>query len=297
MRIVAAVGVVDVHQHLWPGSLIEALRARTSPPMLRGWTLHTASEAPYAVDPADHDVARRARLDADTSVLLSLSTPLGIEQLPPDEARPLLSAWHDGTAALGAPFGAWAAVTETDPDLEGLADLLAQGFAGLQVSATSLASPRLVEALAPVLRVCERAAAPVLVHPGPVEAGADGPAWWAAVVDYSAQLQASWWAWHVAGRTLLPNLRICFAAGGGLAPLLAERATARGAGRILNDRNTFVDTSSHGPVALSALVAALGPDAVVLGSDRPYAPPTIGDLDDALRDAIGVSNPARLLDR
>ena len=30
---------VDVHQHLWPPALLDALRARSAPPFLRGWTL------------------------------------------------------------------------------------------------------------------------------------------------------------------------------------------------------------------------------------------------------------------
>lgn len=42
---------VDVHQHLWTDSFVAALRARTEPPFLDGWTLHTAGEPPYEVSP------------------------------------------------------------------------------------------------------------------------------------------------------------------------------------------------------------------------------------------------------
>ena len=60
-----------------------------------------AGEAPYEIDPADHDPVARAALDPGTTqVLLSLSAPLGIESLPADEAAPLLDAWHAGALAL-----------------------------------------------------------------------------------------------------------------------------------------------------------------------------------------------------
>ena len=47
---------VDVHQHLWTPSLVDALRRRTRPPFLDGWTLVLDGEPPYEADPADHDV-------------------------------------------------------------------------------------------------------------------------------------------------------------------------------------------------------------------------------------------------
>src|SRR4051812_27863880 len=110
---------IDVHQHLWPPALVEALRARTAPPFLRGWTLHLDGEPPYEVRPADHDVAARAATLGGSLALVSLSSPLGLEDLPADEAAPLLAAWHDGAAGLPPVFGAWAAVGRHEP---GLAD-------------------------------------------------------------------------------------------------------------------------------------------------------------------------------
>jgi hypothetical protein len=295
---VRARGRIDVHQHLWPPALVESLRERSRAPMLRNWTLHTAAEPPYQIVPDDHDPASRAAREADTAhALVSLSAPLGIESLSPDEAQPLLDAWHRGAVELPQPFGAWAAVSALDPDVEGLTDLLDAGFVGLQVPAASIGSPAAIEAAALLLSECERLRWPVLVHPGPVAAPAGGvPAWWAAVVDYAAQLHAAWWAWHAVGRSLLPQLRICFVAGGGLAPLHHERFAARSASRVVLDPNTFVDTSSHGRQALDALVRALGIDVVVLGSDRPYAEPSDLQLGSAAAHAVSVVNPSRLLE-
>jgi hypothetical protein len=135
------------------------------------------------------------------------------------------------------------------------------------------------------------------VHPGPAASHPCGtPAWWAAVVDYPAQLQAAWWAWHAVGRTLLPALRICFAAGAGLAAIQHERFAARSRVRFTVDPNTFVDTASHGRQAIDALVRALGIDVLVLGSDRPYTEPVDPQLGDAATHALSVVNPSRLLE-
>ncbi|AZI59573.1 amidohydrolase [Nakamurella antarctica] len=292
---------IDVHQHLWPLELVEVLRSRSSFPYVRDWTLHLAGEAPFQVDPIDHDIAARMALDSSCDkVLLSLSSPLGIEQLSPDDAEPLLQAWHSGAAALPEPFGAWAAIGEVDPDTQALRAHLAAGFVGLQISATQLASPAAVERLAPVLRICELANKPVIVHPGPVPArphtSEQFPDWWPAVVDYSAQMQAAWWAWQIDGRNMLPNIRICFLAGAGLAPLHHERFTMRGGTPLVIDPNTFVETSSYGRLGLDSLIRVLGIDTIVFGSDRPNAEPTDPQLGPAATYAVRISNPRRFLE-
>ncbi|MEV6228810.1 amidohydrolase [Saccharopolyspora shandongensis] len=290
--------VIDIHQHLWPTEFIDALRARADPPLLRGWTLHLAGEPPFEVDPADHEPSERAAREAGTAVaLVSLSSPLGIEWLPPDESEPLLDAWHRGAAALPDPFRAWAAANVLEPDEQQVREALGSGCAGLQIPADSMRRPADVERIATLLAVCEQADRPVFVHPGPATSpAADVPGWWPPVVDYVAQLQAAWWSWHVAGRALLPRLRICFAAGAGLAPVHHERLAARGGQFDRVDPGVFVETSSYGPRGVDALVRVLGIDPVVLGSDRPYAEPGDPGLGEAAARAIRCSNPRRLLE-
>jgi hypothetical protein len=293
----------DVHQHLWPEPLVDRLRARSRVPYLRGWTLFTRDEAPYEVDPAHHDVRTRVEVDHADGIgraCVSLSAPLGIESLERPEADALLAAWHDGARALPAHFAAWASAPTTDPDLDGLADLLREGFVGVQLPATEVLTPDAWERAGDLLRVAERADKPVFVHPGPDAACALAgavPAWWAPVVGYATQMQAAWWGWQaVGGRELFPSLRVLFGAGAGLAPVHHERHVARGGDSPTIDPGLYVDTSSYGPQALDALVRVLGIDVLALGSDRPYARPLDRLLGDAATHAIRVVNPVRLLD-
>ncbi len=294
---------IDIHQHLWPPELIDELRSRSRAPRLDGWDLLLDGEPRYPVEPADHDPARRRALD-EGRIVLGLSSPMGIEDLPSTEGRPLLAAWHDGAAALRSSFGAWAAVGRQDPDLDDLAGRLSAGFVGLQIPATWLAAPGAVEDLAEVFAVVAAADRPVFVHPGPVPAaavlpgGADDqrPPWWPALVDYPGQLLTAWWSWYVAGRALFPQLRICFAAGAGLAPVHHERFLARSGRPLVVDRTTYVDTSSYGRQGIDSLIRVLGIDLLVLGSDRPYAGPLDIDLGAAASTAIRHTNPLALLE-
>jgi predicted TIM-barrel fold metal-dependent hydrolase len=289
--------MIDVHQHLWPAEFIDRLRARNVAPYLDGWTLHTPGEAPYEVDPATHEVDKRVALEQDegtTLVGLSLSSPLGIEQLGDLE---LLDAWHTGTAVLPEPFKAWASVNLLEPDLHGLESLLTKGFLGLQLPAHVLRTPAAWAELGDLLALAERLNKPILVHPGvPVPPGEDLPDWWAPVADYTLQLQAAWWAWHAfGGRTTYPLLRLCFVAAAGLAPVHHERLAARGGRLGTIDPNLYVDTSSYGPQGIDAVARVLGIDQVVHGTDRPYAGTVDLRQGDAATAVIRHDNPNRLL--
>jgi hypothetical protein len=267
---------------------------------MRGWTLHLDGERPWEIDPRDHDVAVRTAQAAGDGLDLALVAPsavLGIDRLAPDEAAALAAAWHDGALALPAPFRPWATAGVRDPDPAALADALASGAVGLELAADVLATPRGVEELSPLLAVLEELGRPLLVHPGPGGAeDADGrPRWWCPVVTYTAQLQAAWWAWIVAGRDAFPELRVCFAALAGLAPIHAERHRSRGGTPAPVDPLMFVETSTYGSKAIDATVRVLGVDVVCHGSDRPYAPPPEPGLGSAVDHAFRVRNPGRLL--
>jgi hypothetical protein len=263
---------IDIHQHLWPESLLSALSRRREPPMLvrRGsdWALRLRGEPEAPVDLADHDPDRRAalvRADGLDRALVAPSVPLGIEALGAGEAEPLLEAYHDGVLALPDEFGAWAAVGLAEPDPVALGRLLDAGFAGACVSAGALGGPDGLDRLGPVLETLEHRGAPLLVHPGSA-AAADAermPGWWAALNGYVASMQTAWHAFAVWGRPAHPRLRVCFVMLAGLAPLQRERLIARG-GPAISDPDVFLDVSSYGCAKLAWTGSSRAP--IVLSS-------------------------------
>jgi len=293
---------VDIHQHVWPDLFVEELRRRSQPPRLDGWTLLTRGEPPFKVNPADHDVARRAAQaarDGVDRVVIGLSSPLGIEYLAPEDATSLLDAYHDGVIELGAPFAGWAAACLTAIDAASLVKQLDRGFVGLQLPATAVADESGYRRCSALLDVLAERDLPLFIHPGAALAIADGPAWWPALVPYVQQLHAAWFAFRAYGRPAHPRLRICFTALAGLAPLHGERLAARGGADPLArgavDPRMFVETSSYGDRAVDSVLRVLGVYVLVFGSDRPYAQPHSGfGLGEAARHAIRVTNPARL---
>jgi 6-methylsalicylate decarboxylase len=262
---------IDAHQHVWTEPLVAALARRTSAPrVLRsdgGWWLEVSGEAPSLLPAAPDDAEARSALVREDGVeraLVAPSTALGIASLAPDETRILAGAYDEGVRRLPDTFGSWAADVEA---------LQARGHVGLCLPADALGTPAALDGLGPVLETLERLDLPLFVHPV-AHATADAPAWWPALTGYVASLHAAWHAWVAVGRAAHPRLRVLFAALAGLAPLHAERLAACG-GPVdaVHDPLIFYDTSSYGPAALAAMRAVVGPDALVHGSDRPYAEP------------------------
>lgn len=261
--------------------------------------LELAAEGDHRVDPKDHDPDERAAVASAEGLelaLVSLSSALGIEALPPEEAEELLGAYHDGALALPRPFGAWAAAGLSEPDPASLEHRLDQGFVGLQLPATALLGAAGYARAAPLLEVLTRRRRPLLIHPGPpAVATPDAPAWWPALVPYVQQMHAAWFAFRVLGRPAHPALRVCFAMLAGLAPLHGERLLARGGERSPLDPQAFLDVSSYGTRAVDAILRVLGVDVLVNGSDRPYAAACPLELGEFVGSALGHTNPLRLL--
>jgi predicted TIM-barrel fold metal-dependent hydrolase len=288
---------IDVHQHIWTESLIEALSRRDTLPFVRrseGLTLlHSAGEHAYLIDTAAEAAARRGALvreDGLDLALVAISSPIGIEALPRDEALELIDAHLAGVRALGPQFAAWGPLTLGRPEAEDVDRLLHRGCIGVSLPAQALADYDALETFGPVLERITQTGATLMVHPGRPAAHSCGvslsePLWWSALTDYVAQMQAAWLTFAARGRRQHPELSVLWTMLAGQAPLQTERLAARGGPPIdLRDPLSFYDTSSYGPVAIEAIARLVGAEQLVFGSDRPVIEPVSTGRDRLLQE-------------
>lgn len=290
---------VDIHQHLWPGSFLAALRARRTPPLLDGDLLVTR-EGRFRIDLAAHDPAARIRgLDAlglDLAVL-SLQPSLGLDDLPEDERDALEAAWMEGVAELvAASGGRLAALAPRRP---------VPGFAGVSVGASELVADLDGAAAggSRLLADADAAGALVFVHPEAEHAPpAPGrPDWWNWLAGYPGQMQAAYLAWLAGGRARHPQVRLVFALLAGGAPFQHERLAHRGADlRSLLDPDVYFDTASYGRRAIELCIESFGIENLLYGSDVPVIDPAptlaaVRGFGDAVARFLTVENPARLI--
>jgi predicted TIM-barrel fold metal-dependent hydrolase len=302
---------LDVHQHIWTAPLIDALTMRSELPFirLRGGIaeLHAAGERPCAIDLNSQTASSRTRLLDDDRIelaVIALSSPIGIEALPRDEALTVIAAHLDGVRALGHRFAAWGPVPLDHPDLHDVDEVLARGCIGVSMPAGALATPRDLDAAAPLLDRIAQRDVPLFVHPGPglraagdgQEAPADEPPWWQALNGYVAQMQSAWLAFATVGRSRHPELTVVFSMLAGGAPLLSERLDTRRGPRVdLGDPLTYYDTSSYGPTAIEAMARRVGSSQLVYGSDRPVLEPLASGREAILQAAAAdLLAPTRL---
>jgi len=252
----------DLHQHLWPEPLVEALAGRESPPLLRNSTLVLEAEGVFEIEPDVYGpaacIANLDRAGIDVAVI-SCPPTLGIDELDEAGAEELRTAYHEGArAAVAASGGRLLALSMGRPE---------DGFAGAMVAADDLEE---LDRIAPVLDELERRGAFVMVHPGSARPPNGAPDWWAPVVDYTAQMQRAYAAWLAEGVKRWPDLRIVFSILAGGAPFQLERMQARGfdIGSALRP-TIYLETSSYGRRALELCLATFGARQIVFGSDSP----------------------------
>jgi predicted TIM-barrel fold metal-dependent hydrolase len=296
--------LIDVHQHIWTEPLLDALAARDELPFVRrdhGLTvLHSADEQPYVIDTDGERPSRRRdllRRDGLDAAVVALSSPIGIEALPRDDARELIAAHLDGVRVLADEFGAWGPVALRSPDPGDVDDVLSRGCIGVSLPAAALADPDALETVHPILERTSAQGVPLFVHPGPGpdtrvgEVSLAEPLWWRPLTGYVAQMQAAWLSFAALGRREHPELQVVFAMLAGGAPLLNERLAARGGPNVdVRDPLVYYETSSYGPTAVEAMARRVGPDQLLYGSDRPVIEPqTTG------REAILRANGGRVV--
>jgi predicted TIM-barrel fold metal-dependent hydrolase len=274
--------VHDVHQHVWPGRVVEVLRRRRQPPLLDGDVLITP-EGRFPVDVGAALPKRRLELLAQRGVdvaLVSLQPTL-------EPSEDVIEAYHEALAELG------------EPQLRPLAYAEArEACAGAVVSARAV---RDLDALAPLLAELEQRSQLLFVHPGAARPVPGAPAWWAPVVDYTAQMQAAYATWLAQGAARWPRLRVLFALLAGGAPFQLERLAPRGVGlREAVAADVYLDTSSYGPRALEFCLSVYGVDRLVHGSDAPVLDPAtsldaVRKFGDNVATALFETNVRRLL--
>ena len=284
---------VDVHQHLWPESFVQALARRERPPRLRGSILELADEQASEIDLRAHELGTRLRLLDRLAVdvaVVSLQPTLGIDALSEDETAELVAVYESGIREVAAAASGRIVALGSGPDLD--------GFAGSCVGAPALLD---LDRIAPRLDELERRNAFLFVHPGPAQVPPFAAAWWPAVVDYTAQMQAAYAAWLAEGVGRWPALRVVFAilAGGG--PFQLERLRSWGvSGRDILHENVFFESASYGRRALDLCLATFGVGQLLFGSDTPVIDPgptldAVRSFGDAVADALCTQNPTRLL--
>jgi 6-methylsalicylate decarboxylase len=281
---------LDVHQHLWPPSFVEALARRRTAPFLAAGVLHLG-EGDFEIDVREHDLGERlALLDGagiDTAVV-SLQPTLGIDSLGVAEREELEGAWEEGILELAA-----AAAGRIVPLAAGRPR---PGFAGCAIGADRLDD---LGSLAPLLDAL-RGSGLLFIHPVQGTPPPGAPPWWAAVADYTSQMQRGYLSWLAGAQARWPDVTVVFAVLAGGAVVQHERLGSRGVDPAsLHNPTLFFDTASYGPAALRLCIETVGVDRLVFGSDAPVVDPAhaavaLGALGEAVERIVRVEAQQRL---
>ena len=284
---------IDLHQHLWPDSFVEALRARTAAPCIEAETL-VLDEGRFPHDAGEHDLSRRlAALDHDEIdvAVVSLQPSLGIDLLESRERAVLEDAWLAGIRELAD--GSNGRLVPLAPGQ------VLGGCAGTSIAAELLDD---LDAVAPLLDEVSQGGGFLFVHPGTARLRAGTPRWWAGIVDYAAVMQAAWFSWLGQGRERWPELRLVFAMLAGGAPFHLERLALRSPldVRSMLDPNVYLDVSTHGRRAIELCIETFGVEQLVYGSDAPVVDPAptlraVRSFGDSVAHIILHDNPEKLL--
>ncbi|MBI2359326.1 MAG: amidohydrolase [Deltaproteobacteria bacterium] len=298
--------VIDIHAHYLPQPFIEAVKEASAH---YGGNVTSDSEGRVVIHIQGMDMGpigkenfdlRRRLTDMDRAgidmQILSLTVPM-VYWAKPELAVTLARLVNDeyARAAKDYPgrFGGFATLPLQDIDKgieemeRAILDLGLQGvYIGSNINGKDFDHPE----LRPFFRRAVALNVPIFVHP----AGVVGAERWGKHRLWNLLGNpfdtAIAMAKLILGGVLeeLPDLTVCFAHGGGAFPYLKGRidhgykARRESTGEIPKlpsaylEGNIYYDTILHDDAALAFLIASVGSDKVLLGSDYPYA---MGDLD------------------
>lgn len=321
--------VTDVHAHVIPPVLVEAMRAGDAPDGIRleagegtPWVVHRQGYR-YPLFNAFHDLGARLKvMDADgvDHALLSCAPPLFLYWIDPAAAADAARAVNDAIIAMArqAPdrFSALGTLPLQDPhaavvELRRAREL---GMVGVQIGPHCEGIPLDSEQLRPVLRAAASAGMPAVLHPYYVGSSPDLDEF------YLTNLEGNPWQTAVCGARLIlsgaldemPELECVLVHGGGHLPYQIGRLdhghrVRPEAARPRQPPSQYLrrfhyDTLTHRPAATAWLLEQAGTDRVVLGTDTPFDMGAGGldeqlaglDLGDATVAGIAHGNAERL---
>lgn len=290
---------VDVHSHVIPPGVVEAMEADPTRFMARiegdGETKRVVHDQGYAYPLLEEFISPAAKLRAmdrkgiDLSVL-SPPPPLFYYWTDPETGSRVARLVNDGIAELVATnperFRGMATVPMQDSGaaVEELERAVAEhGFRAVEIG-TSIEGRQLAEeAFRPVLERASELGVFVLAHPYYVGAKAGLEDYYLTNLIGNPYDSTVMIANLMFNGVLdeLPDLKICVAHGGGFAPYQIGRLehghrvraetrarTKTPPGELL--RRLFFDTITFNPLALRYLVDLVGGEQVVLGTDAPF---------------------------
>ena len=290
--------IVDVHAHVIPPALVEAMRHGTAPDGISiedragtPWVAHRQGYQ-YPLLDAFHDVGARLAVMDGTGVdvaLLSIAPPLFLYWLPGGEGAAAATTINDAIAAMvdAAPerFAGVATLPMQDP-AAAVAELRRSvtglGLRGAQIGANIEGVPLDDPSLRPILVEAQRLGVPLLIHPYYVGStpGLDE--------FYLTNLQGNPWQTAVTASRLifsgvldeLPELELVLFHGGGHLPyqigrldhghrVRPEAAVPEHAPSEYLRRFHF-DSLTHSVESTRWLVDLVGSDRVMFGTDVPF---------------------------
>ena len=285
---------IDMHAHIIPPPLRDALRAREERPHLLpdGRFL-----MPVGVIPV-HDgfwsmQDRLALMDAQRVAMQVLSLPclFGIDTLPPEDALPLTAAFNEGAAEFSAARPdrfRWLASLPLAAPQEALARL-AQAMddpacLGVILPGDPFASLAGAQAMLPYLALIEqRGGGLVFIHPGRSPGASPRPDPYPDLAFARRQLDIQTSVAETAITLLysdllvpFPRVQVHLANLAGTLPMVMERidntlATRPEAGDAVPARlgRVLTDVASLGPAAIGLAARVLGPESLLFGTDCP----------------------------
>jgi aminocarboxymuconate-semialdehyde decarboxylase len=286
---------IDVHGHAVPVPLLERLRGGefgvTVTESGDTWQFHMSPEfesRPFGSEMTDVD-ARIARMDAAGigRQLVSSFVDVGAERALPEHAAAYATALNDALAETIAAkpdrllglatvplHDPPAAAAELDRAANGL------GFVGAEIGCPDLGD----RALDPFWQAAQRNRSIVLVHPGAARTS-PLPYFLGNFVGNPAETTEAGASLILGGALArFPGLRVILVHGGGFLPYQIGRiahghrrygdrfgASLPASASPLDElRGLYYDTILHDPTALAYLVARVGADRIVVGTDYPF---------------------------